>query len=61
MQSKIEKSFEDINKMTAGVFKRSWDFLVSIFTKCGYCGVYSVSDYLKKNKKKFKFSDEDFI
>ena len=61
MNPKIEKSFEDINKMTAGVIKKTWDFFVSLATSCGYCGVYNVSDYLKKYKWKFKFTDEDYV
>lgn len=47
--------------MKAGFFKRVWDTIVGWFTRCGYCNVYSVDDYIKKYKLQFKFQAEDYV
>lgn len=51
----------DLSGIKAGVFKRFWDFLVSIVSYCGYCGVYNVNDYIVKYKSKFKFTTKDYV
>ncbi len=61
MIEQIGSSFKDVDPMELGKIKRFWDFLVSLVTKCGYCGVYSVQDYLKKVKSKFQFKSKDYI